>query len=245
MNKAVIITGSNGGIGAALKAKFSEEGYSVIGVGKSADTQNCDEYIQVDFAELAESESAQNMFAKKLLGFLANYSLKGLINNSAVQILASMGDLSVKDFQTTLNVNLVVPFILSKICLESLTVGKGSILNIGSIHAKLTKKQFVAYATSKGALEAMTRAMAVDVGSVVRVNLISPAAIETEMLLAGFEGSKEKYKVLGDHHPAGRIGSVEEVATLCFRLVSDDYSFLNGSVIEIGGGIHGRLHDPI
>lgn len=244
MRRAVIITGVNGGIGKALKSKFSSQGYAVIGIDKNTDQNSCDAYIQTDFSRLAVNEELQADFSRELMAAIRCYELKGLCNNSAVQILGGLEDLSVKDFQETLNVNLTVPFFLAKICVDSLSSFGGSILNIGSIHAKLTKPKFLAYATSKGALETLTRAMAVDVGSRVKVNLIAPAAIETGMLKAGFYGKEEKYKQLLSFHPRGVIGTVEEVALLAYRLVDDDISFLSGAIIDLSGGISSRLHDP-
>lgn len=244
MKHAVIITGSNGGIGAALKKTFVAHGYEVIGLGRSADTQQCSEYIQVDFNALAISEVEQGEFSNRLAALLQGYELVGLINNSAVQILADFDSLTVNDFKETLNVNLVVPFFLSKLCAPYLSKSNGSIVNIGSIHAKLTKKQFVAYATSKGALETMTKAMAVDIGSQVRVNLIAPAAIETEMLIDGFKACPEKYELLKDCHPTGDIGRPEEVANVAFYLVNSATPFLNGAVIDLTGGISAKLCDP-
>jgi NAD(P)-dependent dehydrogenase (short-subunit alcohol dehydrogenase family) len=244
MKKAVIITGSNGGIGAALKAKFSEEGYAVIGIGKSADSQCCDDYIQTDFSVLVKNSVAREDFSKALLGLLAQYELKALINNSATQILAPMDQLTFEDFQETLGVNVSIPFLLSKICLGELEKANGSIVNVGSIHAKLTKKNFIAYATSKGALETMTKAMAVDIGDRVRVNLIAPAAIETDMLKAGFVGAQEKYIELEQYHPVGKIGAPGELAEFVSLLVVGGFNFLNGAVIDYSGGIHSKLHDP-
>jgi NAD(P)-dependent dehydrogenase (short-subunit alcohol dehydrogenase family) len=244
MMRAVIITGSNGGIGAALKAKFTSEGYAVIGIGKSPDAQCCAEYIQVDFAALIKNVTLRIKFGDELASILSKYELKALVNNSATQILAPLDSLSFEMFQETLGVNVSFPFLLSKLCLKSLETTKGSIINIGSIHAKLTKKNFVAYATSKGALETMTRAMAVDIGHLVRVNLIAPAAIETEMLKAGFGDDIDGYNKLKSFHPVGDVGSTAELAKFVFAVTSEDFTFLNGGVIEYSGGIHGVLSDP-
>jgi NAD(P)-dependent dehydrogenase (short-subunit alcohol dehydrogenase family) len=244
VNKAVLITGTNGGIGAELKKIFSEEGYAVIGLGKSPDNQACSDYIQVDFARIASDAKARATFVSTLNDLLSNYALVGLINNSAVQILAPLGDLVFEDFIETMNVNVAIPFLLAKACLSALEGAHGSVVNIGSIHGKLTKPNFVAYATSKGALETMTKAMAVDIGSKVRVNLIAPAAIETEMLKAGFQGEPDKYQQLRSFHPANAIGSPREVALLAFRLIDDNMPFLNGAVIDMTGAISNRLHDP-
>lgn len=244
MKNAVLITGTNGGIGAAIKRKFESQGYSIIGCGLSTDMQSCEEYIRVDFARLATDSEMQQDFEKRLRKILNGYNLCGLINNSAVQILSNFESLSFKDFQETLNVNLSVPFLLSKICLSSLKATAGMIVNIGSVHANQTKKQFVAYATSKGALQTMTKAMAVDVGCSVRVNMVAPAAINTDMLREGFRNNEAGYKELANYHPTGDIGSVDELACFVYMIVAGDYKFLNGAIIEYTGGIHGVLSDP-
>jgi NAD(P)-dependent dehydrogenase (short-subunit alcohol dehydrogenase family) len=118
------------------------------------------------------------------------------------------------------------------------------VINIGSIHARRTKPEFVAYATSKGALETLTRALAVELGSRARVNAISPAAIDTPMLRAGFEGQTQNYEALAQCHPAGRIGTPVELAELALFLASDSALFQNGSIVDFSGGNSGRLHDP-
>lgn len=116
-------------------------------------------------------------------------------------------------------------------------------INISSIYARLTKANFVAYASSKAALSGMTRAMAVDLGGRVRVNAIEPAAIVTDMLKAGFAGAPERFAQLQDCHPQGRIGSPEEVAALAAAIASGELRFLHGACIAMEGG-SGRLHDP-
>lgn len=244
MKKAVLVTGTNGGIGAAVKNRLESEGYSVIGCGLSSDSQACDEYIQVDFAKLAADSKLQSEFTIRLRNILEKYRLCGLVNNSAAQILAPFDSLTLKDFQETINVNLCIPFLLSKICLASLEKASGVIVNIGSIHARLTKKDFVAYATSKGALETLTKAMAVDLGGRVKVNLVSPAAIETEMLKAGFMNDPDGYDLLKSYHPAGVIGQAAEVADIVYHLINSNLPFLTGSIIDVSGGISSKLHDP-
>ena len=110
-----------------------------------------------------------------------------MINNAAVQRLDHVKNIKLEDWQESLNVNLTGPMLLSKLFLNRLETNHGCIINIGSIHQQLTKPEFVTYATTKSALIGLTKAMAVDLEGRVRVNAISPAAIETEMLKAGFE----------------------------------------------------------
>ena len=126
-----------------------------------------------------------------------------------------------------------------------LKCNKGSIVNIGSIHSKLTKPKFISYATSKTALLGLTQSMAVDCGSSVRVNAIQPAATATEMLLDGFKGSPEAFDKLKAFHPTNSIAAPLEIAEAVLFVISEQCQFLNGTVLDINGGIGSRLHDPI
>lgn len=244
MPDAVIITGAAGGIGKVLATRFGET-HHVIGIDKR-DPQGEFRWIEFDVASLSDSN------ARRRLGQLLEAELEGadarlvaLVNNAAVQKLGSVSELSYEDFQESLFVNLTVPFLISQIVHRQLAANQGSIINIGSIHASLTKPGFVAYATSKAGLSGLTRAMAVDFTGRIRVNAIIPAAIDTPMLAAGFKGEPEKLDMLKSWHPSGRIGRPEEVAALALYLVSQDAGFINGSCIGIDGAISSRLHDPV
>ena len=86
--------------------------------------------------------------------------------------------------------------------------------------------------------------MAIDFGQFVRVNIIQPAAISTEMLVDGFKNNPEGLKQLEDFHPSGFIGAPEDVAKLAVFLSKDESRFINGASIDIDGAIGVRLHDP-
>ena len=244
MSRAVIITGVNGGIGSALKKRFESAGYKIIGIGLGRDCVGCAEYVEINFFDLVNDSLLREKFEVAVRSLVSRFKVTCLINNAAEQILAEFSDLEVDDFRRSLDVNLVVPFFLSKLCLSSLKENRGSIINIGSVHSRLTKKKFVAYSTAKGGLESLTKAMAVEIGSQVRVNAISPAAIETEMLLQGFLGKEHLYEKLKSHHPSRVLGSVSEVSELALFLAESSGGFLNGSVVDLSGGISSVLHDP-
>src|SRR3546814_4724402 len=89
----------------------------------------------------------------------------------------------------------------------------------------------------------MTRAMAVELGARVRVNAIEPAAIDTPMLRAGFEGNDAGYEQLRIFHPVKAIGSAYDLGVLAKTLIEMPSMFLNGAVIEFDGGIGACLHD--
>jgi NAD(P)-dependent dehydrogenase (short-subunit alcohol dehydrogenase family) len=103
---------------------------------------------------------------------------------------AGVDEIKLEDWNQTMNVNLTGPLMLSQFFLAKLHKSGGSIINIASIHHQLTKKRFIAYATSKSALIGLTKAMSVDLQGWVRVNAISPAAIDTPMLRAGFDNDE-------------------------------------------------------
>lgn len=243
--KTVLITGATGGIGRALVSSFQSAGYCVVATDlcpPKADLK-CEHYVQADLARFAQDED----YAKKI-EFELRESLKGrldvLINNAAIQILGGADNLTRQEWNTTLDINLLAPFLMTQAFLKELEASKGCVINIGSIHARLTKKNFVAYATSKAALAGMTRALAVDLGPRVRINAIEPAAIETEMLKQGFDGKADLYSKLEQCHPQQRIGQPTEVARLALVLASEGMDFLHGSCLGLDGGISGRLYDP-
>lgn len=243
--KSVLVTGSNGGIGSALCNLFKKHDYFVVGTDKGDDKNGLDNYISIDIRDLALSQKARDEFENKLTDVLGNRTLKALINNAAVQILSNIEALQIEDFRETLDVNLTAPLVLSKIAYPFLKRSHGSIVNIGSIHSKLTKPGFISYATSKTALLGLTQSLAVDGGEHVRVNAIQPAATATEMLLDGFKDNHEAFLELKSFHPTNSIATPEEIAEAVLFLISDQCPFLNGAVLDVNGGIGSRLHDPV
>lgn len=242
----VLVTGAAGGIGQALARVFSEDGYSVIATDHVSQPESlrCDHYLQVDLAMTVTDEDYAASQFEQIAAWLNGSGLHTLINNAAVQVLGGVSNLSREDWRTTLNVNLIAPFVWVQALLPRLEAAEGSVVNISSIHARLTKRAFVAYATSKAALSGMTRAMAIDLGPRVRVNAIEPAAIETPMLKAGFLSNPAQYLELAQCHPQMRLGHPDEVARLALAISSGHMKFLSGTCIGLDGGIASRLHDP-
>lgn len=138
----------------------------------------------------------------------------------------------------------MAPFLLTQALLRPLEQAFGCVVHISSIHARLTKKNFVAYATTKAALSGLTRAMAVDLGDRVRINAIEPAAIQTPMLMAGFSERADAYRELELCHPQMRIGTPQEVADAALVIADSRARFLHGTCVSLDGGISARLHDP-
>jgi NAD(P)-dependent dehydrogenase (short-subunit alcohol dehydrogenase family) len=209
-------------------------------------TVDCHKLIQVDLSKLVIDSSAKDEFRSTIIQYLegSNSQLRALVNNAAVQRLGGVDQLSIEEFEESLRVNVSVPFLLSKLFSGELAESEGSIVNIGSIHSQLTKPGFVGYATSKGAISTLTKALAVDFNGKVRVNCIEPAALDTPMLAAGFLNKSKAFDALKNCHPSGFIGDPAEVADLCVYMSEPRTSFLNGATVPIDGGVRSRLHDP-
>jgi gluconate 5-dehydrogenase len=240
--KTVLITGVLGGIGKQLAQTFSENDYNVIGLDiTTADAPHCDKFFKFDLNQYCMDPAYKQEMDATFNREIPELFL--LINNAAVQILSSVADIQLKDWNQTLNVNLTGPLLLSQFFLDRLTTSMGSIINIASIHHQLTKRKFVAYASSKSALIGLTKAMSVDLRGIVRVNSISPAAIDTQMLRDGFGNDEEKVKLLNELHPSQRIGKPQEVSQLALLLAEDKLGFINGANLNIDGGISNVLMD--
>jgi NAD(P)-dependent dehydrogenase (short-subunit alcohol dehydrogenase family) len=246
VTKFVLITGAAGCIGRALVRGFRKEGYGVIATDRSERPSDFEatHFLQADLRRFVEDETYAQSVLTEIRVALAGHGLNALINNAALQVLGGTDALTREDWRQTLDVNLIAPFLLTQALVQELEATQGCVVNIGSIHARLTKRGFVAYATSKAALAGMTRALAVDMGPRVRVNAIEPAAIDTEMLKAGFVEKPGLFRQLERCHPQHRIGKPEEVARLALAMAGNGMDFLNGTCVGLDGGIGGRLFDP-
>ncbi|WP_028672341.1 SDR family NAD(P)-dependent oxidoreductase [Saccharospirillum impatiens] len=247
-DSCVIVTGACGGIGKAMTREFKAEGYTVIATDQKAEPVegvHFDYYISADLEKTVNDDGYAHSIFSQIRSHCEGKPVHALINNAATQVLGGLEDLSVLQWHQTMDVNLIAPIVWTKAFIEDLERDQGSVINVSSIHARLTKKNFLAYATSKAALSGMTRALAIDVGERIRVNAIEPAAIETEMLLAGFKDNPDGYENLKSYHPIARIGRSEEVARLAVFLASKSVGFTHGSCIQVDGAISARLYDPV
>jgi NAD(P)-dependent dehydrogenase (short-subunit alcohol dehydrogenase family) len=241
---AVIVTGASGAIGRALLDAFAAAGDVVVGLDRRAPPSGLGRFVRADLAELCAGERERARIVAALRYQLAGLRLRALVNNAAVQIVKPSGRLAAADWRRTLEVNVVAPALLVKAFAPDLARVHGSVVNVASIHARLTKPGFAAYATSKAALLGLTRSLALDLGGRVRVNAISPAAIDTPLLAQGFGRDRRARQRLARHHPAGRVGTAAELAALAVFLASADAGFITGESFGLDGGIGARLHDP-
>jgi NAD(P)-dependent dehydrogenase (short-subunit alcohol dehydrogenase family) len=243
IKKYVLVTGCHGGIGYAICQKFMREDWYVIGVDLDIKPNNhINSFIKCN---LEESEEIEILFVE--LDKITD-RIDCLINNAATQICKSMFDMEPDEFKNILNCNLVAPFHLAKLSLPLLKLTRGSIVNIGSVHGTATSDQILAYATSKAAIVGMTKNMAIEYSKYcIRVNCVSPGAVNTQMLRNGLvreitKNTDEPYVEdmifrLARKHLTGRIGSPSDIAELVFFLGDNTRSeFITGANYLIDGG---------
>jgi len=241
---SVIVTGAAGGIGKSLCEVFHSNGYRVIGIDKREITETLPyRVLHFDITGTGKDNEETAAFYGEVDALLDG-KLDVLVNNAAVQVVKRIEDVNEADWKETLDTNVLAPYWLIRRFLPFLREAKGSVINIASIHAVQTKVGFSLYAAAKGALVAMTRALAVELAPGIRVNAVVPAATDTPMLRAGFGTDTEGLRRLGEYHPLGRIARPEEVAKAAFFLAGSDSGFITGSTLHVDGGIGAVLHDP-
>ena len=246
MKPVALITGAAGGIGSATAGVFTEAGWHVVGV----DRREIDHLPQVAHfiqADIAEPEAPERIFAEVTSD---EGRLDALINNASLQICKPLIETTPEDWDQTMASNVRSVFLSVRQAYPLLKKSKGAIVNISSVHALATSVGIAAYAASKGALLALTRAMALEFGpDHVRVNAVLPGAVDTPMLRAGLnrghvEGRSvaELVRGLGRKHVMGRVGRPEEIGRVILFLADNDQSsFMTGQAVTIDGGATARL----
>ena len=241
----IIRTGASRGIGHATVKRFSAEGWRIITCSRDAVPDACKRDPNWSHhlpADLSEPASVQN-FVDETLAILGDAPLHALVNNAAISPKTSfkerLGCLNgpIDRWREVFELNFFAPLTLGRGFAAALSRGakdKGAaIVNITSIAGhEIHPFAGSAYSTSKAALSALTREMAVEFAQLgVRVNAVAPGEIETEMI-------GEEYEPLINRIPLHRMGTPDEVASCVYQLCSADFGYVTGTENFVTGGQH-------
>ena len=239
--KTILLTGASRGIGHATVKRFSDAGWRVITSSREAVPPECKRdpnWTQHITADLSQTQAVEG-FVGAVLQELSDAPLHALVNNAGVspktpfkeRLGCLNGDLA--DWRQVFQLNFFTPVMLARGLAGPLSKGRGTIVNVTSI-AGHAVHPFAgsAYSTSKAALSALTREMAVEFAELgIRVNAVAPGEIETAML-------SPETEVLLPRIPLHRLGTPEDVASTIFYLCSPESSYVTGTEIFVTGGQH-------
>jgi len=238
-----LVTGASSGIGAAIAIAFAEAGWEVMAAGRDearlAEIADASDGIATWAGALAESDDCDELVADTIDEFGA---IDCLVNSAGILLRGDATETSDDDWRDTLTINLDIPFFLSRAAIPHLVAADGSIVNIASYWATHADQRTVAYATSKGGLLMLTKAMAKDHAAAgVRINAICPGGVDTPMLATGADEAEqdidEFLEIVAADSPNGRIATPEEIAALALFLASDEATHITGTALPIDGGL--------
>ncbi len=240
--KTAFVTGGMGGIGAAICARFAKEGAEAIAadiVGEGALPEGVS-YLAYD---VTKEEAVKGAFSD-----LADRwdKLDILVNAAAIEIEKTIEHTSLEDWNRIFAINVTGMFLTSKYALPLLRKSDGaSVINFGSYDGYIADPELAAYCATKGAVHALTRAMACDHGPEgIRVNAICPGYVDTPMLQSFFQdaGNIETLKqAVRDVHPMRTYGKPEDIANLVNWLASDEARYASGQLWVIDGGLSAQV----
>lgn len=249
-NRHALVTGSSTGIGLAIARQFASEGAHVWLVGR--DEEKLGDVVNTLRADGANVEAAAidllgpdgiERLAAQLAGRWPQLDV--LVNNAGMARFTPFADVSPEELDAQVRLNMLVPYLLTQRLLPQLVAARGSVINISSTsaHRLIPGRPASAYAMTKGGLNSLTKALALELGPQgVRVNAIAPGTIKTgltEKLIASMTDERRQAyeRFVAESFALGRLGEPEEVAHLAVHLASDEARWTTGSVFVVDGGL--------
>jgi NAD(P)-dependent dehydrogenase (short-subunit alcohol dehydrogenase family) len=233
--RRILVTGAASGIGAATAKRCVALGARVALVDRDVDRlrSTADEcgapWFELDVADADRVPSVVDAAADALGG------LDGVVNAAGVSTIAPFAETDLALMQFALDVNLIGPFLVCQAALPHLKAGSSStIVTVSSAAALQPLANRAAYSASKSAVLAMSKVMAMELAPDVRVNVVTPGAIDTPMVRGSFSG--EALARVTARYALGRLGTPDEVAAAIVFLTSSESSFMTGATLSVDGG---------
>lgn len=244
MTRVVVVTGVSGGIGDACASSFLADGWKVVGLDVSPTERTDIDHRLCDMGDTNDVVAACRAIATEF-----GDGLDALVNNAAVQVNSPLAETSDQEWADVMNTNVRGAFECMRELLPSLEARDGAVVNVASVHAVATSQNVSAYAASKGALVALTRAAAVELAHRgVRCNALLPGAVDTPMLRDGLtrrphpDGAEGNLEELRARTPLQVIASPEDIAKSVLFLADGLRSpYITGQSLIADGGATARL----
>jgi len=246
--KCAVVTGAGQGIGRAAARALLENGWAVVvaELDREAGEETAAEYASLGpvlFHQTDVRDEAQ--VAAAVADAVGRFGrLDGLVNNAGIAKARNvkLTELALADWNQVIETNLTGSFLCAKHAVPHLKRARGAIVNIASTRALMSEADTEAYAASKGGLVALTHALALSLGPEVRVNCISPGWVDA----TGWKKKRARDPAKlskADHaqHPAGRVGTPEDIAEAVLYLLGDKSGFVTGVNLVVDGGMTKKM----
>jgi glucose 1-dehydrogenase len=247
-----LVTGASSGIGKGIAIALAHAGADVVINYRSqpeeaeavvAEAKHCGSRVYVHCADVSEEKQVQGMFQRMFDEF---GTIDILVNNAGLQQDAPFDQMTLKQWNTVLNVNLTGQFLCAREAVrefkrrgvrKEISCAAGKILCVSSVHEVIPWAGHVNYAASKGGVMLMMKSIAQEVAPYrIRVNSICPGAIRTPINRPAWE-TPEAYQELLKLIPYKRIGEIEDIGRVAVFLASDDADYIHGASIFVDGGM--------
>jgi len=249
--QVAIVTGASSGLGAGAAKGLAASGAAVV-INYHSQPEPAQKLAEEIIAaggqaiavgaDVSDEQDVEKLFAETLKAF---GRVDILVANSGLQKDAPIADMTLKDWNTVINVNLTGQFLCARAALRQfarqeirpeVSRARGKIIHMSSVHQVIPWAGHVNYAASKGGVDLLMRSIAQEVGEQrIRVNSIAPGAIRTAINTTATEGDAEK-KLL-ELIPYGRVGEADDVANAVVWLASDASDYVHGTTLFIDGGM--------
>lgn len=248
LGKVAIVTGAGSGIGETTAQLLASHGAHVIiadwneaeAMRVAVEINTKHERNDIALAVKTDVSSEQQVMHVVQQTISTFGSIDILFNNAAVVLPKRLEDITEEEWTRTLDINLKSVFLMIKHCISELRKSKGNIVNMSSLSGLLGQRHNPVYSATKGAIIALTKALALDYAEYgVRVNCICPAGVTTPLLEEWTQQQPSPaatVQALIDMHPLGRCATTEEVAQAVLYLASNQSSFITGIALPIDGG---------